>query len=265
MIDLHSHVLHGVDDGAQDLEQALRMCRLAHDDGVTMLVATPHLRHERYWNDDAQRIKNRFDELRRAVEQEFAGAFKVFLGGEIAVSGPALDEIDHFSASGLQSLAGSRYLLLEPNFHAMGPDPVEMIYELVLAGWRPVVAHPERISWLVSDFGLLGAMVSHGALLQVTAMSLTGAFGRDIQEACQAMVEHGWVYYVASDAHDERLRPPLLSEARREVAQIWGEVSAVTFFEDGPRAVIEDRAPVPVPKTTGPSTEPWWRRWLPPA
>ena len=264
MIDLHSHVLHGVDDGSRDLEQSLRMCELSRADGCTTLVATPHLRQERFWNDDKALLESRFRELEAAVEQRFGDDFEVRLGGEIAICGPSLEEIDRLPESDLFTLAGSRYLLLEPNFHSMGPDPVEMVYELGVAGWWPVIAHPERISWLVADFGLLGAMVSHGALLQLTAMSLTADFGFEIQDASRRMLDRGWVFCVSSDAHDETLRPPRLSAAREVVEGSWGPAVATALFEDGPRSVIEDRAPARAPKpASAPGEVPWWRRFLP--
>ena len=263
MIDLHSHVLHGVDDGAKDLDQALRMCEIAIQDGCRTLVATPHLRHERYWNDDRRLLEHRFQELSSAARNKFGDDLELALGGEIAISLESLDEIDR-QPDDLLAMADTRYLLLEPNFHGMGPDPVEMIYELGLADWLPIIAHPERISWLTADFSLLGALVSHGALLQVTAMSLTGALGPVIQQHSREMVDRGWVHIVASDAHDERIRPPVLSEARREVETHWGQDAGRLFFETHPRAVIDGQPldPQALPQresSTQGSASPWNR------
>ncbi len=267
MIDLHCHLLPGVDDGANDLAQAVRMCEIAHRDGCRAMVATPHLRHERYENADRRLLEQAHRGLCEEVHRRFGDELKVFLGGEIAVHSQSLAEIDALPASSLLPLAGSRYLLLELSTHDLGPDPVEMVYELGLAGWRPIIAHPERISWLVSDSGLLAAIVDHGGLLQLTAMSLTGAFGPAIQNAADHMMDQGWVRFVCSDAHDERIRPPGLSAARRRVTKEWGRSVAQAIFERHPRAVLEDRPlePTPLPEArpaspAGSKTQGWVAR-----
>lgn len=251
MIDLHSHILPGVDDGADDLEQSLRMCEIAQRDGCSAMVATPHLRHERFDNSDRRRLEQIHRRLCEAVSQELGTDFRVFLGGEIAVHSESLAEVDDLPAGNLLSIAGSSYLLLELSTHGMGPDPVETVYELGLAGWRPILAHPERISWLVADPGLLKAMVDHGALLQLTGMSVTGDFGPRIQEAADRMMDQGWVRFVSSDAHDSRIRPPGLSAARARVAKLWGGALAQALFEDHPAAVLEDRPLGPTPEPFG--------------
>lgn len=247
MIDLHCHILPGVDDGADDLAQAMQMCELAHRDGCRAIVATPHLRHERYENADRRLLEQAHRGLCEAVHRRFGDELRVFLGGEIAVHSQSLAEIDALPESSLLPMAGSRYLLLELSTHALGPDPVEMVYELGLDGWRPIIAHPERISWLVADPGLLAAIVDHGGLLQLTAMSLTGAFGSAIQSAADQMMDQGWVRFVCSDAHDERIRPPGLSAARRRVSKEWGGPVAQALFENHPRAVLQDQPLEPTP------------------
>ena len=255
MIDLHSHILPGVDDGAEDLEQALRMCELAYRDGCTAIVATPHLRHERYDNRDRKLLEQRHRQVCEAISLKMGSGFKVFLGGEIAVHSESLVEIDQLPQGTLLGMAGSRYLLLELSTHDLGLDPVEMVYEVGLAGWRPIIAHPERLAWLVADLGLVGAMVDHGALLQLTAMSLTGAFGPAIQGASDRLMDRGWVRFVASDAHDERIRPPGLRTARERVAKEWGGGVAEALFVNHPKAVLEDRPLDPMPSAAARATD----------
>ncbi len=220
---------------------------MAHREGCRAIVATPHLRHERYENADRHRLEQVHRHLCEAVHRRFGNELKVFLGGEIAIHSQSLAEIDQLPNSKLLTLAGSRYLLLELSSHALGPDPVEMVYELGLAGWRPIIAHPERIAWLVADSNLLAAVVDHGGLLQLTAMSLTGEFGPVIQGAADQMMDQGWVRFVSSDAHDARIRPPGLSAARQRVAKEWGAAVAEALFENHPRAVLEDRPLDPTP------------------
>ena len=251
MIDLHSHLLPGVDDGAANLKQAISMCQLAIADGCRAVVATPHLRHERFWNDDRGELVS----LCRQLQQQIGDGLAIHLGGEIAVHSESIEEIHLLPAGSLLRLADSRYLLLEFPFQPYGQDPEETIYEIVIAGWRPIIAHPERIPWLSADPGLLAAMVDHGALSQVTAMSLTGGFGRRPQDAADGLLEQGLVHFVASDAHDDRLRPPGLAGAFRRVAGRWGRGVAENLFRRNPAAVLANRDLDPAPAVRARSEE----------
>jgi protein-tyrosine phosphatase len=125
------------------------------------------------------------------------------------------------------------------------------VHELVVAGWRPVVAHPEFIPWLASDLSVVARLVALGAATQVTAMSLTGDFGRRPQADALALVEAGLVHFVASDSHDLRRRPPGLRRARQTVAGRFGQAAAERLFVENPRAVVEDR-PLPPPPEAAP-------------
>ena len=237
MIDLHCHILPGIDDGATDLDVALAMCRLAAEDGCTAMVATPHLRHELWQNADRALIERLFHQ----VCERTRGLIEIFLGGEIAVNSESAHEMNRLPGGDLLPLAGSRYLLLEFHPRRMGPDPEELIHELVVDGWRPVIAHPERIPWLASDPAYMAALLKHGALAQVTATSLTHKAGRFVSDAASRMLAAGMVHFVASDAHGITRRPPGLSEAYREVAEAGGEALARRLFIVNPRAVLENR------------------------
>ncbi len=237
MIDLHCHILPAVDDGATDLDIALAMCRLAANDGCTAVVATPHLRHELWRNGD----RGRLEQLWRQVRDLASGIIDIHLGGEIAVNSESWGEMSHLPEGDLLSLAGSRYLLLE--FHPMGigPDPEELIHELIVGGWWPVIAHPERIPWLAGDLRNLGVLLDLGALAQVTAMSVNNEAGRFAFDSASRMLDAGMVHFIASDAHDTTIRPPGLSRAYRRVAEALGEPYARKILNHNPRAVLENR------------------------
>ncbi len=237
MRDLHSHILPAVDDGATDLDAALAMCRLAADDGCTAMVATPHLRHELWLNEDREHL----EQLWRRVRDLASGLIDVFLGGEIAVNSESIVEMDLLPEGDLLPLAGSRYLLLEFHPRGIGPDPEGLIHELVIEGWCPIIAHPERIPWLAGDPAYLGALLDQGALVQLTAMSVTGEAGRFAFDSAARMLDAGMVHFIASDAHDSTRRPPGLSRAYRRVAETRSELVARRLFMTNPRAVLEDR------------------------
>lgn len=237
MIDLHVHLLHGVDDGPETLEEAVEMCRAAADDGIETLVVTPHQRHGFWPNPDRKVLEALFEELREAAGDKPA----LVLGGEIRVDSELLHEVDRLPGGSLLPLAGSRYLLLEFASVPVGQDPRHVVHELTVAGWHPILAHPERIPWLVDQPALIADLVERGALLQLTAGSIVGEFGRGPQECCFVLLDENLAHFVASDAHDAHIRPPRLSEAFRAIAERWGEGRARQLIDQNPRAVLENR------------------------
>lgn len=238
MIDLHSHILPGIDDGARTLQESVEMCRLAAADGCSAMVATPHQRRGVWWNSDLDQLAA----LREQLQQALGSTLQVFSGGEIHVDSQLLGEIERLpDGAGILPLAGSRYLLIEFDSAGNRRDAAGLIHELVVGGWRPIVAHPEFIPWLAMDFALLDELIALGATSQVTAMSVTGDFGRQPQQITHALIDAGLVHFIASDCHGPRRRPPGLKRAHQTVAARWGEKAARLFLIDGPRAVVEDR------------------------
>jgi protein-tyrosine phosphatase len=165
-------------------------------------------------------------------------------GGEIHVDSLLLSEIVSSSEApghGPLPLAGSRYLLLEFPAAAALTEAADRVHELSVAGWRPVLAHPELIHWLAAEPSTVAHLVSLGALSQVTAMSLTGDFGRRAQADASRLIEMGLAHFVASDAHDLKRRPPGLRRAWETISSRWGEAAARELLVDNPAAVIADR------------------------
>lgn len=237
MIDLHTHLLPGVDDGPDQEVEAVEMCRRAARHGCEVVVATPHQRHPSWSNTDSGRLVDLLGELQEAVGE----TPRLLLGAEIRIDSGLLDDLDDYPASGLLPLAGSRYLLLEADRSLPGPDPLELVHELKLRGWRPIFAHPEFIPTLYGDPEVLDELIALGAFLQVTAGSLLGTFGRrPYRIACDLMSAHQ-VHFVASDAHGVSWRPPDLGRARNLIASRWGEKTAARVCGDNARAVIDDR------------------------
>lgn len=237
MIDLHSHVLPGIDDGADSLDEAVEMCRLAAQDGCTGIVATPHVRHGRWWNGERQGLEKLHAELR----QRLGGAPELYLGSEIAVHSDSVEEIYLLPQGELVTLAGSRYLLLELDWHGLGPNVLDVIYELKIKGLFPIIAHPERVRWLAAEPPLIEEMVTRGAYLQVTAMSLTGDLGPEIKALSKDLLQADLLHFVASDMHDTRIRRPGLGLAYRQVVADFGRDTAERIFLRNPRAVVDDQ------------------------
>lgn len=240
VVDIHAHLLPGVDDGPDSLTEAVAMCRRAAAAGCRAMIATPHQRHHLWWNDDVAALAALRDELSAALGDEIA----VHLGAEVRVDDRLLEALDRAPASGVLALAGSRYLLLEFDRRVPFARPGELVHELVVGGWRPILAHPEQILWLADDLPLLGRLVELGATVQVTADSLAGAYGRRSLAISRAMLEAGLVHFAASDTHDLDHRPPNLADSARAIAERFGEPTAHRLTVANPSAVLADE-PLP--------------------
>ena len=244
MIDLHTHILPGIDDGARSLAEAAEMGRLAAADGCTAMVATPHQRRGAWENTDPARLEALRAQVQEKVREAVGPGFEILSGGEIHVWPDLLSAVDRLPESGVMPLAGSRCLLLE----FRGSEPPEeagnLVHELAVAGWQPILAHPEFVPWMAEDLAVLERLCSLGALAQVTAMSVTGDFGPRPMTATHRMLEEGLVHFVASDCHGPRRRPPGLSRARQLIASRWGEDFARQLVAENPAAALAGR-PLP--------------------
>ena len=237
MIDLHIHLLPGVDDGPSATDEAVEMCRMAAAGGCHTLVATPHQRHPSWWNDDS----GHFAGLLAEVQESVGARPRLLLGAEIHIHSNLLDDVDAMPGSGLRPLADSPYLLLEADRHVSGLDPRDLVHELKLRGWQAVFAHPEFIPGLYRDPDLLDELIDAGALMQITAGSLLGKFGRQPQRTARQLMDAGQVQLVASDAHGARWRPPDLGEARELIAARWGEETAWRLCTGIPEWIVGQR------------------------
>jgi len=248
MIDIHCHVLPGIDDGSGSLQESAAMCRRAAEQGCTTIVATPHQRNDRWANEDPAILR----ELVADVQAEIGDVLRLLPGGEIRIDSELIRELETPDRAGLMSLADSDYLLIEFDRNGLGPPPLDIVYDVRSLGYTPVIAHPEFIPNLASDFGLLAQMREAGALLQITGMSVTGEFGAEASQTVEALLDADLADIVASDAHTMSWRPPGLAEAHDRIASEWGPERAQRLFYEVPLAIVENRpAPAPTPSTNG--------------
>ena len=244
-IDLHCHVLPAYDDGAIDLDTALAMLRLAQEDGIVTLVATPHcIPGSNVF--PLEKARERHQDLCR--EAQTAGlSIRIEMGQEVLLEGPILETLQHGHCL---PLGASRTVLVEfpLGMEAVGRHADEM-QRLVLDGWVPLLAHLERYEALRGDDDTIEALVDAGCRIQVNAGSILGLFGRTVQKQAVHLLDAGWVHVVASDAHSVGRRRPALSEADRWLTGRYGTAHARTLLHDNPLALLEDR-PVTAPLTT---------------
>lgn len=238
MIDLHNHLLPGIDDGAPDLDTALELARLAVAEGITHLVCTPHIHPGRYDNDLASIAAAR----QRLVAglQEAGIPLQVAAAAEVRYSTELMQGIEQDSLPFLGRWHGKRVLLLELP-HGEVPFGAERLTEWLLQhDVMPMIAHPERNKGVMQCPRKLKPFIEQGCLLQVTAGAVAGHFGEPARLIACALLELGLVTILASDAHNVRHRPPVLSEGMQQAARIVGAFQAERLVIDTPWQIARD-------------------------
>ena len=235
MIDIHHHCIPGVDDGPRDLHEAVDLCRMALADGVTTIVATPHVLRGPWQNTSLPELQRRLDDLRDAL----GDSPQLLLGSEYYFDFEMNERLQN--GDGIVPLADSRYILIEFAAHAVPPLVDQPIYRALLEGWQPIVAHPERNIVFQKQPELLRLLVARGARTQVTAGSILGDFGPEARRASFQWLKEGLVHFIASDAHNCEKRPPRMSAAKAAVRSIAGDRIADALTRTNPAAVIEGR------------------------
>jgi protein-tyrosine phosphatase len=259
VIDLHSHILPGLDDGPADVEGSLALARAAVQSGTTVIAATPHIRQDFPFPIEA--VAEGTEQLNGLLAEEGLD-LRVVAGGEVAIT-----KVAELSDEELRvlCLGEGPYLLVEsPYTHA--PQLVEaLLAELQSRGFRPILAHPERSPTFLTDFIRLQRLVEAGVLCSVTALSMAGWFGTPARRFSAAMFAAGLVHDVASDAHDEQIRPPgLLAGFERLEDDMPGLAAQSQWFtREVPQAVLTGSSLPPHPEPVSPAPQ-GWRRLLRP-
>lgn len=237
MVDIHSHFLPGLDDGAKTVEDSLAMIEMAAADGTTHLVGTPHCNAKYKFSLERNRA------LLAELQARVGSRIRLLSGCDFHLSYENLQQA--LADKSPFTINQGDYLLAEFSDYALAPNTFELLHNLRLHGIFPIITHPER-NPLLHERGLkfLARLVEMECPVQVTAASFTGRFGRRAQEFAEELLAHRLVHIVASDAHDTRDRPPRLSPAREAVAALAGEDVARALFVENPRAVI-DNCPLP--------------------
>ena len=241
MIDLHCHILPGIDDGSKDDATSLEMARIAAADGIRVLACTPHIYPGLYEN-DANGIRARVTTLQQKLDA--AGIDLTLTSGADAHLTPELFE--RIRNGTAPTLHGGRYFLLEPSHHVAPPRFEEAVFNFTAAGYVPVITHPERLTWIDGKYGVFESLFKSGAWMQVTAGSLTGRFGGNAQYWAERLLDDGMVHLLATDAHGVKHRAPLLAEGMQAAEKWVGAEEAKRLVFDRPQAILDNRAPADV-------------------
>ncbi len=230
MIDIHSHILPGIDDGSQSWAMTLEMCQLAIRDGITHIVATPHA------NDTYEYSRDRVRDLVHELDNKVGDQLAVSIGCDFHLSFENIE--DAIAHPQRYTIAAKQYLLVECSEYGIPPQISDGLFRLQAAGMIPIITHPERNPILQRHPERVLEWVGAGCLVQVTASAVTGLWGAIAKRSAIWLLEHDIVHVLASDAHNDKHRAPILSEARNAVSKRFGADVARALVLDNPSAIV---------------------------
>ncbi len=238
MIDLHCHLLPGIDDGAPDEAASVAMARRAVADGIEVVACTPHA-YPGLYDNRAPEIQAAVASLQARLEEEDV-PLRLTHGADIHLMP---DVLQGLKTGRLPTLGGSRYLLLEPSHHVPPPHFEDHVWNLLASGYVPLITHPERLRWIDRHYPVFCRLAQRGAWMQITAGSLVGEFGRQARYWAERMLDEGWVHVLASDGHGVDHRPVTMAEAREAAARRLDEAEAWRLVRDRPAQILADTPP----------------------
>ena len=235
MIDTHLHILPGVDDGPDTVEESLALARVLVKEGVHSAIATPHYNDE-FQHRSAREIAERVAQLQQALQQHNI-PLHVFAGHEVLIKPGLVDDVQR---GNIATLNGGRYLLLELWNNAWIPETEQVIFELRAMGIVPIIAHPERYRAIQQDQTRLATLIQRGVLAQITAGSLAGVQGNTARRCAEALLKRGLVHCIASDAHGLHKRKPHINEGLQCASKVLGKGGVHALIESIPAAIVNN-------------------------
>ncbi len=246
MIDLHTHILPGIDDGAKTLEIAVEMARIAVADGTTVMACTPHIYPGLYMNDSAG-IHDERDKLQKALDV-FHIPLKLVVGADAHLVPELLEGLQ---SGRVPTLNGSRYFLLEPSHHVPPPQFEYSVFQIMAAGFVPVITHPERLVWIEHHYHTFVSLAQRGVWLQLTAGAVVGKFGKKARYWSERLLGDGVVHLIASDAHTTAKRSPVISDALPAVEAAVGKDECWRLIQGRPQHILDDKDPATIQSPPG--------------
>lgn len=235
MIDIHNHMLYGVDDGPSEIEESMQMLEQAKKQGITAMILTPHYRHGMF----AYPIEDITDHFRKLQAKANELGVTIYLGCEYHVNSQIVENLDNRRVA---TLARTKYVLAEYSFETEFDYIYKTCQELLSHGYYPVIAHAERYACLAKDTDNVDDLKRLGALIQVNADSILGIDGHGLKKTCKKFLKEGLVDLVASDSHGIKQRINHMSEAMAYVTKKYGSDYAQEIFEKNQQGIISSRA-----------------------
>lgn len=254
MVDIHCHLLPLVDDGPSSVEHALQLAEQAVEEGITRIIATPHLYHPQFETSDVD-VPLTVAELNVLLKQRDI-PLTVYPGHEVRLIGELIEEME---AGVALPLAASRYILIE--FPSTGiPSYARQVFaELISDGYIPIIAHPEKNKAIIQNPQLLFDLISNGAISQVTCASLIGKYGKDVQRFAVALLENGLAHLVASDAHHTTKRPFYWEQCRKFLSEKLEDWLYEEIYENNEAVLLNQLVTINPPN---PVEKNWKGQWV---
>jgi protein-tyrosine phosphatase len=228
VIDIHCHILPNIDDGPSDINESIEMARIAANDGITRIVATPHIKN----------TLHPVSTIKKNVEILNTQLFKLGIPVEILQGADVSAQLDPSLFEGY-TINNTAYILVEfPQTH-LPNDMKKIIFRMMIKGYYPIITHPERNLSVIKNPDRVFDLINAGVLIQITADSITGAFGIDVEECAFYLLKRGVVNFIATDAHSSLSRKPVLSEALKITEKIIGKERSDKLVTMNPEAVLK--------------------------
>ena len=235
MIDIHCHIIPNIDDGAKNLDDALAMAKIAYSEGIRKIVNTSHCnsKFESIKGKElCERIKE-FNEILKANNIDI----EVLIGNELYYNE---DTINIIEQKEFYTLNNSKYLLIEFSPIMFPKNLVDIIYEIKMRGYVPILAHIERYKEVHENINMIYDCINEGALIQVNSSSIIGKNGKEIERVCEILLDNNMVHFIATDAHSSTRRRPIINETYDYIVKKYGEKKAKILFTQNPYKIIED-------------------------
>ena len=236
MIDIHCHILPNVDDGSESLEESIAMAKIAESEGITKIVNTSHC-HFDFKYKKGNELKLELEKFNQALKEENIN-IEVLLGNELYYTSDLIerfDELDFFSMN------NSKYILMEFSPINFPKNIEDVIYEIKIRGYIPIIAHAERYKQVQEDVNIVLDCIKECALIQVNASSILGKNGEKAEDTSKKLLDNNMVHFVATDAHSSNRRRPLIKDSYNYILKNYGKEVSEKLFIENPTAVIENR------------------------
>lgn len=235
MIDIHCHIVPNIDDGAKSLDDALEMAKIAYNEGIRKIINTSHY-HPSFNYIKGKELLNRVKEFNNILKLNNID-IEIFIGNELYYSEDIIEIIEQKE---FYSLNNSRYLLIEFSPLNFPKNILDIIYEIKIRGYIPVLAHVERYKKVQENVNLIYECINEGALIQVNSSSIIGKNGNEIKKVSDILLDNNMVHFIATDAHSSTRRRPIIKETYNYIVKKYGEKKAQTLFIQNPSKVINN-------------------------
>lgn len=236
LYDMHCHILPGIDDGSKDMDETLKMLKIAYDEGIRHIFATPHY-HPRRGKSSSDKALQRLQEVQKMMDEQFPG-MKVYPGHEIYY---CHDILDFVKSGEILKMNNSSYVLVEFSFTDEVRKIKSGLNKFLMNGYSPILAHVERYTELVKDWDAIEELVEAGVYLQVNSASLMGKLGMGTKRFIKKLLKEDMVSFIGTDAHNSKGREPLLKKSAEYIEKKFGVDVAERILYENPQKVIENK------------------------